>query len=303
MPCFKPITGYQVPSAKANGKKAIVFSYQPNSEPIQLPCNNCIGCRLEKSRQWAIRCVHEAQLHEQNCFITLTYSDKHMPSDRSLHKRHHQLFIKKLRKRFSDKRIRYFLCGEYGSEENTRRPHYHACLFGMDFPDKIVYSQKGEHTLYMSPILDQLWNKGISTIAEMNFATAAYTARYCLKKVNGEMAEDHYKWIDDSGKEHTLEPEYIAMSRKPGIGKRWYDKYKNDVYPSDTVVQNGIPSKPPKYYDNLHELYHPEKFENIKQKRDIGRRNRSVDEYLDKRLAQKETCAKAKQKTYSKRTI
>jgi hypothetical protein len=303
MPCYKPITGYQVPSAKANGKKAIVFSFQPNAEPIQLPCQKCIGCRLEKSRQWAVRCVHESQMHKENCFVTLTYADKHMPSDHSLHKRHHQLFIKKLRKRFAEKRIRYFMCGEYGSEENTKRPHYHLCLFGIDFPDKVIYSATGENTLYMSKILDDLWQKGLSTIGELNFATAAYTARYCMKKIDGEMAEDHYLYIDETGHHHKLQPEYVAMSRRPGIGKTWFDKYKNDVYPTDEVISNGMPAKPPKYYDYIHENNSPELMEQIKEIRNTKRKNKDVEEYLDKRLAQKETCKQAKYKTSNKRTL
>lgn len=292
-----------VPSVKANGKKAIVFSYQPNAEPIQLPCSQCIGCRLERSRKWAARCYHESQLHKENCFVTLTYSDEHLPSDHSLHKRHYQLWLKKLRNRFPDSKIRYFLCGEYGSDENTKRPHFHACLFGIDFPDKIIWKSSGENTLYMSKILDETWNRGISTIGKLTFASAAYTARYCMKKVTGEAAEDHYKWYDESGKEHILEPEFIAMSRKPGIGYEWYKKYKDDLFPSDNMVINGKGSKPSKYYDMLHERYFPEEMEVIKQKRNEDRALKPVDEYLDKRLASKEICAKSKNNLYSRRTL
>lgn len=301
MPCTSPLTAYSVPSAKPNGKKTLAFSYQPNSEPMQLRCGQCTACRLERSRQWAARCYHESTLHKDNCFLTLTYSDEHLPADHSLHKRHYQLFLKKLRKRHPDRKIRYFLCGEYG--EINRRPHYHICLFNFDFKDKKQYKTAGQNVLYMSRELDELWNKGLSTIGELNFATAAYTARYVMKKVTGAQAEDHYIYIDETGKEHRLEPEFVAMSRKPGIAHDWYKKYKNDLYPSDTLVINGKESLPTKYYDSLHETLHPEQMETIKEKRIEKMQSKPVEEYLDKRLLVKNNVLNARQKLYSRRSL
>ena len=302
LPCTSPLNAWELPSSKANGKKHIVFNAagNPNATPIQLPCNQCTACRLERSRQWAARCYHESKSHKQNCFITLTYSDEHLPSDHSLHKRHYQLFLKQLRNKTGVK-FRYFLCGEYGSI--NRRPHFHICLFGYDFPDKKLYKQSGEYPLYVSKLLDECWNKGISTIGELNFATAAYTARYVMKKVTGEAAKDHYLYIDDYGKEHTLEPEFVEMSRKPGIGYNWYKKYKNDVYTQDNLVLNGKETRPPKYYDTLHERYHPEEMEKLKKERIKKMENKDVEEYLDKRLTVKNKCLESRQKLYSRRSL
>ena len=303
MPCTAPLTAYDL-GVKGNGKRNIVFNAAGDSSgiPIQLPCGQCTSCRLERSRQWAARCVHEAQLHKQNCFLTLTYADEHLPRDKSLHKRHYQLFLKKLRRRIGVK-IRYFLCGEYGSELNSRRPHFHICLFGYDFPDKILYKQSGEYPLYMSKLLDECWNKGISTIGELNFATAAYTARYVMKKVTGEQAKDHYVYIDDFGEIHELQPEFVAMSLKPGIGKKWYDRYKRDLYPRDEMVINGKKTKPTKFYDRCHENYQPEEIEKVKQFRLAKMGTKSPEEYLDKRLAVKDKCVQARLKQYERNKL
>lgn len=155
----------------------------------------------------------------------------------------------------------------------------------------------------MSKLLDQCWQKGLSTIGELNFATAAYTARYVMKKITGDAAEEHYKYIDKYGNEHTLEPEFVEMSRKPGIGYEWYKKYKRDVYPSDNLVINGKETRPAKYYDTLHERYHPEEMEKLKEERITKMENKDVEEYLDKRLKVKNNCLESRQKLYSRRIL
>ena len=131
------------------------------TDSFELPCGQCIGCRLEYSRQWAIRCMHEASLYEDNCFITLTYDQDHLPHDRSLNKSHFQKFMKRLRKRFGGG-IRFYHCGEYG--ERTRRPHYHACIFNFDFSDKKLFKIVNNHRLYTSEQLEELWPFGFSTM-------------------------------------------------------------------------------------------------------------------------------------------
>ena len=160
MPCYHPISAYQCTDG------SIVFYESKRhdvSRSLQLPCGQCVGCRLERSRQWAIRCMHEAQMHTQNCFLTLTYDDAHLPSDRSLHYRDFQLFIKRLRKRYPGRRIRYYMAGEYG--ENFGRPHWHACIFGFDFDDKKLWKRTSANSLlYRSKDLELLWPFGYSSI-------------------------------------------------------------------------------------------------------------------------------------------
>ena len=159
-----------------------------------------------------MRCHHEASLYQDNCFITLTYSDEHLPSDKSLHVDHFQKFMKRLRKRFGEG-VRYYHCGEYG--EKYMRPHYHACLFNFDFPDKKIWKENNGNRLYISESLSELWPFGFVTIGDVTFESAAYVARYIMKKVNGDLAESHYERVDwDTGEVYHLKPEYTTMSRR-----------------------------------------------------------------------------------------
>ncbi len=216
--------------------------------PVAVPCGQCIGCRLERSRQWAIRCMHEAAEHPENAFVTLTYSAEHLPTGATLVKKDFQDFIKRLRERIEPKRLRYYHCGEYG-EENSR-PHYHALIFGHDFEDKILWRKQNEQNLYVSAILNEVWGKGHTSIGDVTFKSAAYVARYIMKKITGEDAQNHYQVLDgETGEVHDRLPEYTTMSRRPGIGKTWFDKYKGEVLPRDEVIVNGKRVKPPKFYD------------------------------------------------------
>lgn len=241
MPCYRPLKAWRSKHANASGKRSLVFKRQDGFEDleVEVPCGQCIGCKLERSRQWAIRCVHEASLYEDNCFITLTYNDENLPKDGSLKPKHFQDFMKRLRKKFPDHKIRYFHCGEYGDEGG--RPHYHAIIFNFDFPDKRLYKVANQQRLYTSETLESLWPFGFCPIGSVTFESAAYVSRYITKKVTGEFADEHYQ-----GKQ----PEYVTMSRRPGIGKDWFEKYKDDITGNDFVVINGKRVGVPKFYDN-----------------------------------------------------
>lgn len=232
------------------------------------PCGKCIECRLERARQWAVRIMHEASMYEDNCFITLTYNNKNLPLNKSLNKHHLQLFMRYLRRHYNDKEIRFYGCGEYGNK--LGRPHYHVCLFNCNFEDKELihdpnyrwdksHFQIGEvHKIYNSETLNKIWKKGFVSIGELTMLSAGYVARYVTKKITGVKAKNHYK-----GKT----PEFALMSRMPGIGKKWIDKYMTDVYPKDFFTHNGIKMKPPRYYDSQLEKIKPELLEEIKNKR------------------------------------
>ena len=218
--------------------------------PTKRPCGTCMDCRLEYSRQWAVRCYHEAQMHEDTSFLTLTYNDDKIPKDGSVSRKELQNFMKRLRSEL-EKPVRFFGCGEYG--ENYFRPHYHLCLFGYDFPDKEIFQirnrKKGySDMLYISEMLGRIWTKGFHTIGEVNFKTAGYTARYITKKHFGKGSDFMYDG---------LEPEFALMSRgqkkggKGGIGKPFFEKYWRDIYPKDFITINGRKHKPPKFYDSL----------------------------------------------------
>ncbi len=243
---------------------------------MSVPCGQCIGCRLERSRQWAVRCMHEAQMYDANAFITLTYSEANLPVQGSLVKWHFQTFMKRLRSRLVGTRVRYFHCGEYGDQFD--RPHYHACIFGYDFPDKIFWKESNGERLYRSEFLSDVWDRGFCSIGELNFLSAAYVARYCIKKVNGTTAEDHYVRLDErTGELHIVEPEYATMSTNPGIGADWFDHFQGDIFPRDEVICRGHPAKVPRYYDVLYERKDPLDFVRVKRERVLSALSRSAD--------------------------
>lgn len=183
---------------------------------VPIPCGKCIGCQLDYSKQWATRCILEASQYERNCFVTLTYDDAHLPKDGHVHKSVFSSFMKRLRRKYPDTMIRFFACGEYGSDDNTSRPHYHAILFNFDFDDKIPISK----TLCRSKALEEVWTYGISSVGACSFASCGYVARYCMKKRSGES-----KFKD----------EFVLMSRMPGIGKNYYLDKKQLLFLSDYV--------------------------------------------------------------------
>lgn len=234
--------------------------------------------------------MHEASLYKQNCFITLTYDDDHAPLRNSLHYPTFQKFMKRLRKEASTP-VRFYMCGEYGELNN--RPHFHSLLFGFDFPDKRPYRLLVEHAkLYTSETLQRLWPYGHSCIGEVTFESAAYVARYCLKKVTGKNAEEHYARSDEYG-DYYATPEFARMSLKPGIGAKWLEKYQTDVYPRNYTVVNGVEVKPPKYYDRKIAEVMPHDIDVLKDDR-----RKEAEEYLHdatpERLAVREQVTKAR---------
>lgn len=268
MPCYTPLQAWRGRVPGKSGKTPIVFDKSDSClAEIQVPCGQCIGCRLERSRQWAIRCVHEASLHRDNCFITLTYDDENLPPDGSLNVKHFQDFMKRLRKHIHPHKVRFYHCGEYGSK--LGRPHYHAILFGWEPGDLELWqiTKTGER-LYISPTLQKLWPFGFSTVGAVTFESAAYVARYILKKQTGEQAELHYTRLNAStGELEPIRPEYTTMSRRPGIAADWYDQFKDDVFPDDFVVHENRKLKPPRYYLDRYEIEEPDLWKKIKARR------------------------------------
>ena len=259
MSCFAPLKGYRSIERTDAGKRSLVFSRREGYSdlPVEVPCGQCIGCRKEKSRQWAIRCMHEAELHDENCFITLTYNDDSLPPLGSLRKRDFQLFMKRLRKSVAPRKVRFFHSGEYG--ESTCRPHYHAILFGFDFRDKYHWSDRNGYEVFRSPFLERIWPHGNSEIGSVTFDSAAYVAKYCVKKLTGPEADAYYVRLDyETGELVPVEPEYATMSRRPGIGAGWYERYGEETHRLDSVVFEGKEMRPPKYYDGLADNVRPE---------------------------------------------
>jgi len=287
MACTRPLKAY-----RGSGGK-IVFKVTDGfyDQPLELPCGRCMACRIEKSRQWAVRCVHEAQMHERNCFITLTYSDEFLPRDLSLSVVDWQKFAKRLRKRLGP--FRFFHCGEYG--EKYLRPHDHALLFGQDFSaDRYSFEEKDGSVYWRSPVLEKLWPYGFSTIGNVTMASASYVSKYCMKKLNGEKAERAYQRVDDvTGEVWNVRPEYITMSRRPGLGATWFEKFGDDVFPDDFVVSDGRKFRPPLFYDVLLGRKSQEELLVLKAKR---RARALLNPESFERMAVREVCVEAKLK-------
>lgn len=221
---------------------------------MYLPCGKCDACLATRSREWALRCMHEAFDNEHNCFITLTYNDENLPADNALHKDHFQKFMKRLRKRFG--KCRFFACGEYGDQGS--RPHYHAILFGLDF-NATCRLNDGVNWFKYSPELADLWKFGFSSVGECNFQTCAYVARYCVKKLGKEELGDRAK-------------EFVLMSNRPGIGRKYAEDNTFQNLESGFCVSQGRKIKVPRYYDKVskqldpvvYEHYYDERMKKIK---------------------------------------
>lgn len=282
MSCYHPVKGYRAERPGPSGRRQIVFSPRKGfvDLPMEVPCGSCIGCRLDRAKEWAVRCVHEASLHKESCFLTLTYADENLPDGGSLNPRNFVLFMKRLRKKFG--RVRFFQCGEYGAA--LGRPHHHCIIFGWRPTDLSLWKRKGNVKLFRSKAIEELWPHGFVTVGDVSYESAAYIARYILKKVGGPGAEDHYQ-----GKH----PEYITMSRRPGIGKNWIDKFSDEVYKKDTLVYGlGRLTKPPRYYDKQLEQRDPEMLREIVNER--NRRDASSDYRSEYRLKSREKLSEAR---------
>jgi len=273
MACYHPLTAYRTESGD------VVFSELARNgggTQFLLSCGQCIGCRLERSKQWAIRCVHESKLWPVNSFVTFTYSDEHVPEDMSLRYRDFQLFIKRLRR--AGHSVRFFTSGEYGTV--TKRPHYHALLFNY-WPSDGIFYQKGEYgDLYSSPALTKLWGLGNCLYGEVTFESAAYVARYICDKVTGDAAPAHY-----AGRV----PEFMHCSRAPAIGQAWFQRYFKD-YQSGTCVIRGKEVLPPKRYRKLIKNTFPDEWSDIEARMELHMA-KYAGERSESRLAVRERVA------------
>ena len=290
MACFRPLTAGRPPKKK-HGSTRLVFgsAIEAWHETLKVACGQCIGCKLDRSLEWATRCMHESRSYEESSFITLTYSDQHLPLDMSLSLREFQLFAKRLRKALSPRKIKIFHCGEYSPRRPVHipgssihpdtipdglRPHYHAVIFNYAFPDKTLWSVRDGIRIYSSDFLAGVWKKGFCTVGDLTFESAAYVARYTVKKLNGDAAEEpdiktglrpYERVCPVTGEIRTVAKEYATMSN--GIGKDFYKRFKGDIFPADHVIINGFEARPPRYYDDMYDAEEPGIMEDIKDRR------------------------------------
>lgn len=211
--------------------------------------------------------MHQSRLHPENSFVTLTYDPESLPRGGTLVKRHVQLFIKRLRRSLGKRRISYFAVGEYGDE--SQRPHYHALLFGYWPADAQLLSSgnDGGHRLYTSRSLSALWTYGFVSVGSVTPESCAYTAAYCVKKVTGPLALEHYTRITQDGEMIEVIPEFALMSRNPAIGKGFYEEFHDEIRNSDFCLLQGKKVAVPRYYDRLKEREDAQALANIKEQR------------------------------------
>lgn len=307
MTCLHPLFAKRSAVPNANGKYELsnFVSYRDlsgksleiakselaNNYAVVVPCGQCLGCRLDKANDWAIRCVHEAKLHLHNCFITLTYNDDCLPADHSLHRDHLQLFFKRLRRYLDyhdNSKIRFLCCGEYG--DLNRRPHYHILCFGW-FPSDVrkVSALTAGYNLFRSPTIDKLWPYGFNVLGAVTFESARYVAKYSLKKQTGKNAFMY----DSLG----ITPEFVGSSLKPGIGADYFDKYAEDIFKLGFVTMNGAKYKIPRYYQILFERSNPVWYSIYKQTKIENAKAAEID---CKRLEAKEKILKHRQEQFER---
>lgn len=311
MACYHPLRGAYTNIKTPNGKKQVKvfpeattgnkFVFQNRAKPdvfytsdyptetgnwrkldtFLIPCGQCIGCRLDYSRRWATRLMLELQCHQTAYFLTLTYDDDHITRGNKLA---YTLvpedvtnFLKRLRKEQStrtDVKIRYFLAGEYGSE--THRPHYHLIVYDWIPPENDLVFLKNSFSgnkYWYSLTLNKLWKYGYNVVADVCWKSCAYVARYMLKKHKG--LDSHI--YDDLG----IEPEYSTMSRRPGIGKEYYDLHAKDMLAQGYVqMPDGLTAPIPRYFDPFLEIDYPEEYEKLSENRvETAKMLQAIKEY------------------------
>ena len=250
----------------------------------RVPCGKCIGCRKAKAREWALRCTHEATLHEESHFLTLTYDDRHLPGGEpgTLCPADLKYFFKDYRNHLdrneAGTKIRYFACGEYGENRDLRtldtlgRPHYHVLIFGHR-PRDLEQETGGDSPLYSSDLIKRLWPYGHHSIGDVTPESAAYCAQYSLKKIDGDHQDEHYAAPDHFGETYQRQREFLRVSRggasrtgPQGIGAGWLEKFESDCYKGFVTIK-GSKYPIPHYYLDVLEERNPEVYEKLREQR------------------------------------
>lgn len=299
MSCLKPLCLFYSLDPETNKKQIVAIRNPSNYKKfdeekttlfknlnfVYIPCGKCIGCKLDYGKQWSNRIMLESKDYEHNWFITLTYDNelkadgsyKHLPTTLllntddegkyidharipTLRKKDLQDFLKRLRKN-SGQKFRYYACGEYGSVNG--RPHYHICLLNFRINDlKFDYMSGDGYKFYTSEFISNTWKNGLISINEMTRETASYTARYCMKKAENDMDYEVY----------SMENEFTTMSRRPGIGYKYFKEFKDYFIKYDSMIINNNGSSYvcslPRYFDKLLDVSDPEVLLDLKISRE-----------------------------------
>lgn len=281
MPCYRPVTAFKPPDGGA-----LSFVERKDHREIEIPCGQCIGCRVIRQQSWAFRCLAEASLHDSNWFATLTYSPEHLPRHGSLDHRHWQLFAKRARKSLGP--FRYLMCGEYG--EQTLRPHYHALLFGLDIPDAARVGLRRGYPIYRSERLTSLWKLGHVELGSVTASSARYCAGYVLKQSGMPQSVDAA-----TGELMPVAKPYGRMSLRPGLGDGWIRRFYPEVFAHGACHSQDQRYRIPDRFRDILADISPGEFESL-QARAIEKAQASPD-LTSARLQVREQVQVAKLKT------
>lgn len=253
--------------ARQFARQSLQWPYQDSKE-INLPCGVCFGCRMDNSRMWSLRMMHEAKFSSSSYFVTLTYRPEALPLYGNLNYDHLEKFWKKARHEFAfdGTKLGYFACGEYG--DKSLRPHYHFAGFDWNITDLRLFKETDHGPYFLSDHLADVWGHGNVIVAQLDWMTAAYCARYVTKKMRGK----NLRFLPDecadpvTGEVPSFKVERAFQSQ--GIGLRWYEANADEVWNLDGCLYNNqYMVTPPRYYFKQLEKHDPERAAIVKLKR------------------------------------
>lgn len=278
MSCYHPVLAVDYGIDPSTGKHRVkliprrvdlnldVLRSRYGDSLLLLPCGHCVGCINDYKSSWAVRIMLEASLYKDNCFITLTYNPECLPKNNKPNRDEIVRFFKRLRKEIGVP-IRYFYCGEKGDKNPTGdstggRAHYHAIIFGYDFPDKVFLkvTNNGQN-IYTSRILSKCWKFGLCSIGSVDAGSACYVAQYANKK--------KMEGVDDGS--------FVGMSRMPGLGT---DKFNLRWFKSDTIYCSLGAATIPRFFHTLLAGLKPEYYEVWKENRKRRCSQKIGDQYI-----------------------
>lgn len=284
--CHSPITAYPV-----SGGISFSRPVGHSGRTVQVPCRQCLHCRLTRAAEWGTRCWAESLSHANAWFLTLSQDDDHGSAWSSLDKAVLQAFWHRWRER--GVKVRYAACGEYG--EQTERAHYHAAVFGPEIPGLEFFrnNERGDR-LYVSDWLSELWGRGFVTVGALTPESAAYVAGYCLRDMYAKQP-GRYDTVNPSGELVERELPFFTMSRRPGIGAGFVERYGTQFAAGDFMISGGRKVPTPKYFHRVLEAQNPDLAAVLQERReDEVYSDRAKRERRPGRLAAKATCLQAK---------
>lgn len=244
------------------------------TKKVTVACGKCVECLKKRSEEWSFRIMDECSCWQENCFITLTYNDLHLPENGTLVKRDLQLFMKDLRSylwRKYERRVRFFGCGEYGKK--GKRPHYHVIIFNWCPSDMEYYkTDKSGCELFKSVEVWNIWKRGFITVGKVTLKSAKYCSKY-MQKLN-------------TLREGCIPP-FTVMSNRPGIG---FYKINPADLADDKLYRDGKSIHLPRYYLKVLEREGHDLTEFIERRCTVGKMREDADLLAERRKKAKEFC-------------